>query len=44
MYLEEVGLRGQNMIISLGSIVNKKWGWGVIRSMNKHDNLHFDDE
>jgi hypothetical protein len=28
MCLEEVGLRGQNMIISLGSIVNKNWGGG----------------
>ena len=39
-----IGLRAQNMLTLLGAVVNMYFGGGGIWSLNKHTNLHFDNE
>ena len=48
MCLEEIGLRAQNLLTILGSVVNISEGGGgrggPIWPLNGHNNLHFDNE
>ena len=43
MFLKEIGVRAQNMLIILSSIVNIIGG-GRLWPLNEHKNLHFDNE
>jgi hypothetical protein len=40
--VQKIGLRAQNLLAVLGSIVNIIWGRGLHDQFNEHKNLYFD--